>query len=135
MAKRNKANKGLGKAILPLFGSVAHQGKTYQAVRLATSKKAKGGINTALWGLMPGQGGPLCVVVVSMPGVGVITHGCNQAQAQALYDGHPRRVFAGMGALKPFGIVGTVAPPAAPTASAPSSAQAAATAPSSAGSK
>ena len=126
MGKRNSANKGKGKVISAVFGAVSHGGKTYMAVTMATSKK--GAITTALWACLPGQAGaPAFVLVTSIAGVpGMQSHGLNLAQAQASYNGHPRRVASGQGSpASQFGLVpapvkaatpSVLAAPAAPSA-------------------
>lgn len=97
---RNKANRGKGKAIVAAFGAVVVGGTTYNAVLLASQRKGKGAMLTQLWGIVPGQGAkaPAFALTVAIAPLGMATaHACTQAQAQALYNAHPRRVAAGPG--------------------------------------
>lgn len=106
---RNPANKGKGKQITAAFGAVAYKGNTYNAVLMATQRKGKGAMFTQLWAIVPGQGSsaPAFVLTVGIKPLGMANvHGCTLAQAQALYNAHPRRVGAGPGtAGAQFGLV------------------------------
>ena len=100
MAKRNGANKGKGKVIVAAFGAVAVGGVTYNAVLMATQRKGKGAMFTQLWAIVPGQGSkaPAYVLTVAIAPLGLAqAHPCTMAQAQGLFNAHPRRVGAGPG--------------------------------------
>lgn len=123
MGKRNPANKGKGKVITAAFGAVQHNGSTLQAVMVASSKKGKGAMATALWAVLPGQGkAPAFVLVVTIVGAGTTSNAMALPAAQASYNSHPRRCSAA-GPLSPgaqFGLVPAPAPaPKAPKAAAP----------------
>ena len=126
---RNKANKGKGKVIVAAFGSVLCGGTAYNAVLMCTQRKGKGAMFTQLWACVPGQkGAPAFVLTVAIAPIGLATeHPCNAAQAQALYNAHPRRCASGPavnGVATPagqFGLVPAPVPaPKAPAAPAPS---------------
>jgi len=118
--KRNPANKGKGKVITAAFGAVVVGGVTLSAVLMATQRKGKGAMATQLWAIVPGQGAkaPAYVLTVAIAPLGMVqAHACNQAQAQALFNAHPRRVAAGPGSpAAQFGLVPKPVP--APKASA-----------------
>lgn len=126
MGKRNKANKGKGKVIVAAFGSVQCSGTTYSAVLMATQRKGKGAMQTQLWAVVPGQGksAPAFVLAVAIAPLGLVqAHACSVAQAQALYNAHPRRVASGTGSpAAQFGLApkpaAASAAPATPAASA-----------------
>ncbi len=121
MGKRNPANKGKGKVISAVFGAVQHNGQSYQAVLMASSKKGKGAMATQLWACLQGQkGAPAFVLVTTIVGAGTTTTGMALAAAQANYNAHPRRCSAvgPNSAGAQFGLVPAPvkAPPAAPSA-------------------
>lgn len=124
MANRNPKNKGKGKQITAAFGAVAYKGATLNAVLMATQRKGKGAMFTQLWAIVPGQGNaPAFVLTVGIKPLGMAkVHACTMAQAQALYNAHPRRVGAGPGSAgAQFGLAPKpVPPPKAPSAPAPS---------------
>lgn len=97
---RNKANRGKGKTIVAAFGSVTVSGQAYNAVLMATQRKGKGAMFTQLWAVVPGQGSkaPAFALTVGIAPIGLNqAHACTVAQAQALYNAHPRRVASGAG--------------------------------------
>jgi hypothetical protein len=114
---RNKANRGKGKAIKPIFGTVQHNGSTYSAVQVAASKKRA--ISTALWAVLPGQGNgaPAFVAVATMAGCSPMQQALTLANAQLAYAAHGQRAAQGSGVLSQFGLV--PAAPSAPAAPAP----------------
>ena len=122
MGKRK--NKGKGKVITAAFGAVQHNGTSYQAVMVATSKK--GAIATQLWACLPGQkGAPACVLVSTLPGVPAPqTTGMALAAAQVSYNGHPRRCASGPNSpaaqfgLQPAPVKAAPAAPSAPASGA-----------------
>lgn len=101
-------NKGKGATIKAIFGTVAHNGNTYSAVCVASSKKRP--IATALWAVLPGQGkaAPAFVLVATCAGAQPMQQALALPAAQVCYAAHGRRAAA-QGAGQ-FGLV----PPAAP---------------------